>query len=62
MPGALTGYDLAEWCLSLEPRLPVVLATGYSEQAPEIDVVVLRKPYDLNELSRALQQATDVKP
>ncbi|WP_158622952.1 ATP-binding protein [Aquabacterium soli] len=64
MPGAITGFDLAEWCQTLQPPIPVVLATGYSAQSPETDVVVLRKPYDLNDLARALQQAAgaDITP
>ena len=57
MPGFTNGFDLAKWCAAQTPPIPVVLATGYSAKAPETDVLVLRKPYDLNELARALQGA-----
>lgn len=57
MPGFTNGFDLAKWCAAQTPPIPVVLATGYSAKAPETEVVVLRKPYDLNELARALQEA-----
>ncbi|HIV72251.1 MAG TPA: response regulator [Candidatus Aquabacterium excrementipullorum] len=59
MPGSTTGYDLAKWCSEQVTPIPVVLATGYSAQAPDPDVLVLRKPYDLKELMRALQEASN---
>jgi len=38
------------------PSLPILLATGYSEAAQTVraDFPILRKPYQMNELSRAL--------
>ncbi len=56
MPGAMTGYDLAQWCRDELPQLPVLLATGYSAEAPRSDFPTLRKPYPLDELLEALQQ------
>ncbi len=57
MPGATTGVDLEKWCRTAHPHIAVVLATGYSAQAPQSDVAVLRKPYHLDDLLLALQKA-----
>lgn len=57
MPGNTTGLDLARWCHAHQPGLPVVLASGYTAQAPQPDLKVLRKPYHVDELLDALTQA-----
>jgi len=59
MPGNMTGLDLARWCHAHQPGLPVVLASGYTAQAPEPDVKMLRKPYHVDELLEALVHAAD---
>jgi CheY-like chemotaxis protein len=57
MPGRMTGLDLVDWCALHRPHLAVVVATGYSAQLIDLPVRVLRKPYGLDELLEALQQA-----
>ncbi len=59
MPGSTTGFDLARWCHAHQPNLPVVLASGYTAQAPQPDLKVLRKPYHVDELLEALVRAVD---
>ena len=58
MPGAQNGLDLARWVQrEFAERVPVVLATGYSDNAQTaMDEVftVLRKPYESVELREAL--------
>ncbi|WP_144139073.1 hybrid sensor histidine kinase/response regulator [Paraburkholderia sp. BCC1884] len=58
MPGAMNGIDLAEAVLAFEPRLPVILVTGYAEEldrARHVDVRVLSKPFDIGLLETLLQ-------
>jgi signal transduction histidine kinase len=57
MPGRMSGLDLVDWCARHRPQLAVVVATGYSAQLVDLPVRVLRKPYGLDELLEALQQA-----
>lgn len=57
MPGSRNGLDLARWCRAHRPGLPVVLATGYTAQPIDLDVPVLRKPYDIDHVLAALQEA-----
>jgi CheY-like chemotaxis protein len=56
MAGTMNGLDLARAIRQRHPELPIVLATGYSKAAEEAaaEFTVLRKPYDLSGLSRAL--------
>jgi PAS domain S-box-containing protein len=56
MPGRMDGLGLARIVRQRYPRLPILLATGYSEAAQNVqaDFPILRKPYRLNELSQAL--------
>ena len=56
MPGRMSGMDLATWCSRQSPRIPVLVATGYSAQAL-LNVEVLHKPYDLQALLAALDRA-----
>ncbi|WP_118184238.1 hybrid sensor histidine kinase/response regulator [Paraburkholderia phosphatilytica] len=58
MPGKLNGIDLAEAVRGFEPKLPVILVTGYAEEldrARQVDVRVLAKPFDIALLDRILQ-------
>jgi signal transduction histidine kinase len=51
MPGKLSGIDLAGILLERRPRLPVVLATGYTDQRATVPgVQVLAKPYEIGQL------------
>jgi PAS domain S-box-containing protein len=56
MPGRMDGLMLARTIKEKHPGLPILLATGYSEAAQTVraDFPILRKPYQMNELSRAL--------
>jgi PAS domain S-box-containing protein len=56
MPGKLDGLGLARAIRLKHPGLPILLATGYSEaaQSAQADFPILRKPYQIHELSRAL--------
>jgi PAS domain S-box-containing protein len=58
MPGKMDGLGLARAIKQLRPALPILLATGYSEAALKAgsDFQILRKPFQLHELSRALAE------
>nr|WP_314445738.1 PAS domain S-box protein [uncultured Sphingomonas sp.] len=58
MPG-MSGIDLAKQIASEQPSIPVVLATGYSEQAVQglSGTPVVLKPYSAAELSAVLKGA-----
>lgn len=57
MPGSMSGVDLVQWCARHLPGLPAVVATGYSMQAPDGQRHLLRKPYSVDDLLRALHEA-----
>ena len=60
MPGGLNGLELAKLLRSRFPRIVVLLTTGYSSGAQDAvreGFEVLRKPYDLAALQRALLAA-----
>ena len=60
MPG-MNGVDLARTIRERYPRLPVILTSGYSHvlaQEGSAGFELLRKPYSMEALSRALQAAT----
>ena len=56
MAGDLDGLGLAREIRRRWPDLPVLLATGYSKEADAIgaEFPILPKPYQINELSRAI--------
>ncbi len=60
MPGHLDGLGLARMIKQKHPHLPILLATGYSEAAQNarFDFPILRKPYQMHELSQALAGLT----
>lgn len=59
MAGAMDGVALLRALRERHPALPVVLATGYSDAARSVerDVVLLRKPFRLEELGRVAARA-----
>ncbi|MBV8792047.1 MAG: response regulator, partial [Pseudolabrys sp.] len=61
MPGNLNGFALAKECAERFPDIPILLTSGYNDaaQAAENDFPILRKPYDIAALERAL--ATSLK-
>jgi signal transduction histidine kinase len=55
MPGKLSGIDLAGLLRERRPGLPVVLATGYTDQRATVPgVQVLAKPYQIGQLVELL--------
>ncbi|WP_291626528.1 ATP-binding protein, partial [Bradyrhizobium sp.] len=56
MPGKMDGLTLAHHLRQIHPGLPILLATGYSEVAAGVrgDFPILRKPYEIHELSEAI--------
>jgi PAS domain S-box-containing protein len=58
MPGDMNGLTLAQTIRERSPRMPIVLVTGYSSAAiGETSFTVLRKPYQIADLSRAVAGA-----
>ncbi len=59
MPG-LSGVELAQRARQINPRLPVLLASGYSEEiiaGPGAKFEILSKPYDAQTLTAAIASA-----
>ena len=56
MPGKMDGLDLARHLKAVKPQLPILLASGYSDAALSVrgDFPILRKPYEIHELSQAI--------
>lgn len=58
MPGGMTGVDLARLLTHERPSLPVILSSGYTGEAlagaETAPWPLLRKPYTLEELARAI--------
>ncbi|MGH6870978.1 MAG: PAS domain S-box protein [Rhizomicrobium sp.] len=59
MPGGMDGLAFARAVRDSHPRLPVLLATGYSSAAEraESHFPILRKPYDPDTLGAAIRKA-----
>ena len=55
----MDGIDLAQAIRKKQPGMPIVLVTGYSKVPPSVgeEFVLLRKPYQLEDLSRAVGTA-----
>ena len=61
MPGDMDGVDLARAVAQRVPGLPVLLTSGYGgapDRVAEAGLPLLRKPYDLGALRRALAAVT----
>jgi CheY-like chemotaxis protein len=58
MPGPMAGIDLARSIRAQGLAIPIMLATGYSENVSRAtsDFTVLRKPFDLDELRSGLSR------
>jgi CheY-like chemotaxis protein len=60
LPGELNGLALARRIRERFPELPVLLTTGYAKAlGPRPDFHVLRKPYQISALGRAVRNAID---
>src|SRR5690348_13524892 len=59
MAGPMDGVGVARALRASQPDLPVVLVTGFSSSATEADLefVVLRKPFEVSDLSRVMAKA-----
>jgi PAS domain S-box-containing protein len=64
MPGELDGVALARRVKEDYPDVAVLLSTGYARAASTLDtgLPVLRKPYQLTTLARAVRDALDRQP
>jgi PAS domain S-box-containing protein len=58
MPGTMDGLGLAEVCREQFPDLPILLTSGFSDAAQAADgrFDILRKPFELSVLQRAIEQ------
>jgi CheY-like chemotaxis protein len=58
MPGSMNGIALAHEINNRYPHLPVLLASGYTDvvQANESRFVILRKPFQLPALEKAIRE------
>ena len=62
LPGTIDGLALAQRISVNYPALPVVLTTGYARRLDaEPGYAVLRKPYDIAALGRAIREAMDAR-
>ncbi|TMM51062.1 chemotaxis protein CheB [Sulfitobacter sabulilitoris] len=65
MPGGMSGFEVAEKALEINPDLKVLLATGYAKSErpgngePATPHKMLRKPYSLQELAQSLHELLD---
>ena len=60
MPGGMDGLALAREARRQRPGLPVLLTTGYTgggASATPLGVPMLRKPYEMPDLSKAIERA-----
>jgi CheY-like chemotaxis protein len=61
MPGQMDGIALAQTCQERYPDIPVLLTSGYSDAASAADgrFDILRKPFELSALERAIETAVN---
>ena len=59
MPGPINGLGLAQICQERFPDIPVLLTSGFSDAAQAVDgrFDILRKPYEIEALERAIKVA-----
>jgi PAS domain S-box-containing protein len=60
MPGKMDGLGLAQAIRGKYPRMPILLATGYSDtlRRTSLGFQIIRKPYEIHELSQALSKVS----
>ena len=65
MAGGMSGFDVVRWVQSHAPARKLLLASGYpdevlrSQEASNLSIEILRKPYSRAELARALRRTLD---
>src|SRR5204863_9867997 len=59
MPGTMDGLALARGVRERDPHVPVLLTSGYARmaEAAAAEFPILRKPYELSALARAVRQS-----
>ena len=57
MAGPMDGVGLARALRQRQPDLPVVLVTGFASSVTELEFAVLRKPFEVSDLSRVIAKA-----
>ena len=63
MPGGMSGFDLVRWVHANKPSIKVLLTSGFTGEiarsgiSDPVNVEVLRKPYAITELARAVREA-----
>jgi PAS domain S-box-containing protein len=67
MPGGMTGVDLARWIGEHRSSLPVILTTGFADEATDriagADAwPILRKPYTQRDLAKILRNVLEKRP
>ncbi len=64
MPGGIDGYELARRARASAPTVRVLLCSGYADRKGDADFdgVVLRKPYQPEELADAIRQVLAERP
>ncbi|WP_439598581.1 PAS domain S-box protein [Falsiroseomonas sp.] len=66
MPGGRSGPQLAALARQLQPRLRVLLTSGYDERLPEPDAALalplINKPYRRHQLAEKVREALDATP
>ena len=65
MPG-MSGVEVIKAAREVAPRLPIILATGYADMEAVYGVIapenVLRKPFQISDLSTAIGRVLDAEP
>jgi len=64
MPGGMTGVDLRKWISEYHSALPVILTTGFADEATDIAAVadewpILRKPYTQRDLAEVVRKTLE---
>jgi PAS domain S-box-containing protein len=67
MPGGMTGVDLARWIGEHRSSLPVILTTGFADEATDSVAgtdawPILRKPYTQQDLAKILRNVLEKRP
>jgi PAS domain S-box-containing protein len=67
MPGGLTGVDLGKWISKHRSALPVILTTGFADEATDTVIgaeawPILRKPYTQQDLAEMLRKTLEKRP
>ena len=64
MPGGMTGFDVVSWVRANRPGTKVLLTSGFTgevarngEREATHDIEILRKPYAIADLARAVREA-----